>query len=246
MTDRLRAKLSRERRADPSQNVTVPSQNVTRGAAGVAARSSLANTGVSSHNVIPSSQVVTSASQNVTECHRRSHAVTPRHTPSHGVTLSLPSDPDPDPDPDPSDPSLPDAGARDSAAGFDSKTVVRVFSELRKSAGGGSYRLQHSDYDRAQQVVAWAREENWGDPAGACTQSVGRFLEHARGKEADGWPFWAWANDPGRWYASKPPGPVTRSSWGAKSGPAPVSTDEEFAEMRAELAAEELAKEALR
>ncbi len=88
---------------------------------------------------------------------------------------------------------------------FDSSDLKRLFSELRMAAGGGAYvQIQHSDYDRAQGAVAWALAENPTDPSSACRASLKKFFEYATGKEAEGWPFWAWANDPGRWLAYNP------------------------------------------
>lgn len=105
---------------------------------------------------------------------------------------------------------------------FDSSDVVRVFSERRKAAGGGSYQLKHTDYQRAQAAVQWALAEQPEAPELAVTMSITRFLNFARGKEADdGWPFWGWANDPGRWFAMTAP-------MGSPMGR--VGTDEEFAD----------------
>lgn len=107
------------------------------------------------------------------------------------------------------------------AIGFDSSAMVKIFSDGRKAAGGGTLeRLQRSDYDRAQAAVAWASAQP--EPRGACERSVAGFLRHATGKEADGWPFWAWANDPGRWHDYRP----TASG---RKGPSAVSSREEHA-----------------
>lgn len=107
---------------------------------------------------------------------------------------------------------------------FDSSDLVRIFSTLRKAARRGSYRLQHTDYERAQTAVAWALEhaaETGESPELAVTMSVSRFLNFARGKPVDeAWPFWAWANDPGKWHAMRAP----------QGTPMPrVGTREEFA-----------------
>jgi hypothetical protein len=93
---------------------------------------------------------------------------------------------------------------------FDSSDVVRIFSALRKAARRGSYRLQHTDYQRAQTAVEWALEQaaDTGEsPEFAVTMSVTRFLNFARGKEGEGtgWPFWGWAHDPGKWHAMAAP-----------------------------------------
>jgi hypothetical protein len=88
---------------------------------------------------------------------------------------------------------------------FDSRGLEALFSRLRKESGGGTFRSQRSDYDRAQKAVEWAREETPDDPAAACERSIRKFLTHATGKEGDGWPFWGWANDPGKWLAYTPP-----------------------------------------
>lgn len=112
----------------------------------------------------------------------------------------------------PAPPSRAPAGVPAGAVGtvgsvsmFDSADLKRLFSELRLARGGGTYtQIQHSDYDRAQGAVAWARAENPTDPSAACRASMQKFFAHATGKEADGWPFWAWANDPGRWLAYNP------------------------------------------
>jgi hypothetical protein len=95
---------------------------------------------------------------------------------------------------------------------FDSKTLVSLFSELRVKRGGGSYKLQRTDYDRAQSAVEWATEQNSKDPLAACRSSMQKFFEHAGGKEGDGWPFWGWANDPGKWFAYKPTGEAASSN----------------------------------
>jgi hypothetical protein len=89
----------------------------------------------------------------------------------------------------------------------DSKTLEQLFSRMRKAKKGGAFRVQRSDYDRAQKALEWAHEENPEQPILACEMSIAKFLQHARG-ELDGpkagWPFWAWANDPGKWLALNP------------------------------------------
>lgn len=166
------------------------------------------------------SQPVTSPSQNVTESHSRSQAVTVGHSASQPVTLSsaqLSST-------QPSRP-LPIGGG-----GFDSNGLTRLFSELRHSKGGGKFTLQRSDYDRAQSAIAWAIQECAEDPAGACKRSLLKFFQHATGKEGDGWPFWAWANDPGKWLAYSPKQVVKVVSGAARyAGPSEVSQPEDYA-----------------
>jgi len=92
-------------------------------------------------------------------------------------------------------------GGRDGRR-FNSTDLGRLFSEERKARGLGSYRLQHSDYDRAQLAVEWANEDHPSAPAEACRLSIQTYLEHATGKPAaDGYPFWGWALDPAAWHA---------------------------------------------
>ncbi len=102
---------------------------------------------------------------------------------------------------------------------FNSNRLEELFSELRKAAKGGSFRLQRSDYDRAQKAVQWAHDDHPDDPAGATRHSIEQYLKHAPGFEAQkGYPFWGWASDPGAWYAHKPGN-------GRRNGPGEVSTE---------------------
>lgn len=119
-------------------------------------------------------------------------------------------------------------------SGFNSRHLERLFSELRSAQpGGGRFKAQRSDYDRSQKAVDWAHEQNPADPAAACRASIGNFLAHASGRERDGWPYWAWANDPGRWFAYVPVSSGNLGQRRASGGMAPVMSDEDEAEMRA-------------
>jgi hypothetical protein len=119
---------------------------------------------------------------------------------------------------EPNDASLTRSGGSEK---FDSNDLERLFSEMRKGIGKGSYRLKHTDYDRAQKAIDWAREECADDPAAACSIGIGRYLAHANGKMRDeGYPFWGWAQDPARWFAFDP---NARSGDGKRGGSAPVS-----------------------
>lgn len=101
--------------------------------------------------------------------------------------------------------SIPDTNHAQARTGFDSSDLERLFSQLRaQTPGGGKFKAQRSDYLRAQSAVEWAHSESPANPLSAARESIAKFLVHARGREADGWPFWAWANDPGRWFAYVP------------------------------------------
>jgi hypothetical protein len=105
---------------------------------------------------------------------------------------------------------------------FDSSVIIGAFSDLRREAGGGSFQQKRTDYDRAQSAVAWALEEDPKEPLAACRVSIKNFLEFSRGDKegkAGGWPFWAWANDPGRWFTTVAAGDASMGR---------VGTEQEF------------------
>jgi len=103
---------------------------------------------------------------------------------------------------------------------FNTSRLEELFSVLRAAVGGGKWRQQRTDFTRLEAAVDWAKRERPDDPWAACCESLGKFLKYATGKEGDGWPFWGWAQDPGRWLAFKPNGRRA-----GERGPAPVSAE---------------------
>lgn len=148
----------------------------------------------------------------------------PSYSFSYSSSLSLPENKSHPPKPDTSS-----ARAREGlvsewfAKGFDSKSIVEIFSTLRVGAGGGSLaKLVQRDYERGQHALAWAVD--YPDPLAACGRSIANFLHHATGLASEGWPFWAWANDPGRWHDYVPPKHAANGR-----GASDVATHEEHA-----------------
>lgn len=104
---------------------------------------------------------------------------------------------------------------------FSVDTLEKLFDARRKQAGLGRFVLQRSDYDRAMSAVEWAKLTS-GDDGKTSEEIAGESMStyFARAPTEDtglakkGLPFWGWANDPSRWYNTKPPqtGPAIATS----------------------------------
>ncbi len=80
--------------------------------------------------------------------------------------------------------------------------AFRVFSDERDKAGKGKYKGRLSDQEPAAGAISWALEEDPQQPLRALRWSIRAYLKLSGDWERDaGYPFKAWASDPGKWYA---------------------------------------------
>lgn len=88
------------------------------------------------------------------------------------------------------------------AKGFDIQAVARIYSGARDGAGLGKYPLQGRHHERADAALRWALAEDPEDPEQAVHRSAQAYFEHGGDWEKSaGYPFPAWASDPGKWLA---------------------------------------------
>ena len=86
--------------------------------------------------------------------------------------------------------------------GVDSRAVGRAYSLARDAAGLGKYVLGMRHHERADEALQWALVQDEADPIGAITSSARAYFRLGGDWEKSaGYPFPAWASDPGKWLA---------------------------------------------
>jgi hypothetical protein len=115
---------------------------------------------------------------------------------------------------------------------YDSKHLAKDFGAIRKANGGGTFTQRHTDYQPLQDALAWAFAHFPADPRAACIESITNFVRNgAEWERRRGWALKDWAADPGRWHAQT--SPLRMGGAPRKAGPAPVATDDEYAQAKA-------------